>query len=353
MSPVRERYAGLDSSRGLAALMVFFVHFLKIYFPALSQSHLLNHTPAHILIDGDAAVLYFFILSGYVLTISMKNEHTGMRYFIAYYARRIFRIYPAFIVTALVTFLLINFLKNSSTSQWLHLYWQNSPTLHDLFSQLILILRHPNDPALRLLPHDWTLTVELFVSFLLPALIITSRLRAELVLLLSYVTIKVLPIDPFLFDFSIGVYLALKKEFLINQWKKLSVFGHVILCILVVLIMEIDQLNFDFVPVLKKVIIHPESWALIYILISVLSSARLQRLLERKPLLLLGKISYSFYLFHLVILAIVAINLPFLSPYLSLPLNLLLVTFTSTFSYFLIEKPFMVAGSILSNRING
>ena len=56
----------------MAALIVLLSHFQVTIMPQLNDSWL-TKTPLKFLIDGQAAVLYFFILSGYVLTLSFQN----------------------------------------------------------------------------------------------------------------------------------------------------------------------------------------------------------------------------------------------------------------------------------------
>lgn len=62
----------LEAVRGVAALVVVAWHLVLCYFPSLSgfgpsPSPILG-TPAYVLINGQAAVTVFFVLSGYVLT---------------------------------------------------------------------------------------------------------------------------------------------------------------------------------------------------------------------------------------------------------------------------------------------
>ncbi len=72
------RYEELDSARGLAALSVVFHHFLLI-FPLFfidtfndktaSTVNLLKYSPLHVFWAGHEAVIFFYILSGFVLAL--------------------------------------------------------------------------------------------------------------------------------------------------------------------------------------------------------------------------------------------------------------------------------------------
>lgn len=77
-APPRERIPGLEGLRGLAALTVFFYHFVATFYPAMligprAPAHspldmILYHSPLRFAWDGIFAVCIFFVLSGYVLT---------------------------------------------------------------------------------------------------------------------------------------------------------------------------------------------------------------------------------------------------------------------------------------------
>lgn len=82
-SMVRQRFEELDGLRGLLALIVFLEHLVKLYTPnahALSpyystSSGLLNFTvaPFNVLINGGFAVSAFFVLTGFVVTHRFIN----------------------------------------------------------------------------------------------------------------------------------------------------------------------------------------------------------------------------------------------------------------------------------------
>ncbi len=87
------RVRSLDSLRGIAALMVVLHHCAITYFPE-SRPSWITHTPLRLLVDGHAAVLTFFALSGFVLFHSFTNVDR-FDYF-PYIVKRFTRIYPAF-----------------------------------------------------------------------------------------------------------------------------------------------------------------------------------------------------------------------------------------------------------------
>ncbi len=73
----RSHVVELQSIRGLAALAVLIAHSLAVYGPP----------PAFL--NAHAAIVIFFVLSGFVLTRSLRDRDLG-----SYLSRRMFRIYP-------------------------------------------------------------------------------------------------------------------------------------------------------------------------------------------------------------------------------------------------------------------
>lgn len=53
------------------------------------------------ILDAQAAVVFFFVLSGYVLTASLAKRALDTPEIISFYIRRIFRIYPAILIACL------------------------------------------------------------------------------------------------------------------------------------------------------------------------------------------------------------------------------------------------------------
>ncbi|MCT7487110.1 acyltransferase family protein [Aliarcobacter cryaerophilus] len=84
---VQKRYFNeFDFLRGLAAITVFMSHSLGVYD--------MKTFPFTLISDGHAAVILFFVLSGFVLMYQSLNSNYNSYAFVI---RRFFRIYPAFI----------------------------------------------------------------------------------------------------------------------------------------------------------------------------------------------------------------------------------------------------------------
>lgn len=331
------RYHFLDSSRGIAAFIVLLAHTIKTFSPNAFQSSF------NFLWDSEAAVLYFFILSGYVLTESIRTERLTPSSYFNFSAKRICRIYPVFIVVLFLSYFLYPFF-NQPGNGWLNEYWQNHPNAFDIFKQSILIARFPNEPAGRILPHDWTLSIEILISLALPVLAWISKRSSWLVLVLPYIMVKTLPIDSFIFDFAIGVFISSKKEYLISVWKKINFLGHGLVVIFALIFLQTSNFFPDFSGQIEFLLIHSKSWGLSILLIALISSIRLQKLLTNKFLMLQGKISYSFYLVHLIIIGILFKWQPELSVISAFILCFSASFLLSVLLYNSIEKPWIQVG---------
>src|SRR5271167_849702 len=64
------RFIELDALRGLAACVVIFLHYTSVpkQLPAWLND-LINYTPCFLFVCGTQAVVFFFVLSGFVLSL--------------------------------------------------------------------------------------------------------------------------------------------------------------------------------------------------------------------------------------------------------------------------------------------
>ncbi len=105
-----ERLLVLDSMRGIAALTVMVFHLttpfqggaaLDAGVPADNWIlNVMTFTPFHLLWEGHEAVYFFFVLSGFVLALPFLGDKEVS--LAGYYTKRIFRIYPPYLVAVLV-----------------------------------------------------------------------------------------------------------------------------------------------------------------------------------------------------------------------------------------------------------
>ncbi len=114
----------LESLRGVAALMVAIGHSFLVLEMSGPLWRLVK--ASFIVFNGRAAVTLFFVMSGYVLGLSLKRSREPFwRGTLTFMFRRFFRIYPALIVTTLVFYLFLHLGWTEPAlswgSNWFHL----------------------------------------------------------------------------------------------------------------------------------------------------------------------------------------------------------------------------------------
>jgi peptidoglycan/LPS O-acetylase OafA/YrhL len=109
---MNQRFEELDSLRGLAALAVFFGHMYLVFNENLISKLLFEFGPLRIAVAGSEAVTFFFVLSGFVLSLPFySNRQPNYRHFVI---RRVCRIYIPYIIAILVA---LSF-REASCSFW-------------------------------------------------------------------------------------------------------------------------------------------------------------------------------------------------------------------------------------------
>ncbi len=162
--------------RGLAALSVMFGHSATVL-PAFATGtrgdgvtalNLLKYTPLNLLISGSAAVMVFFVLSGFVLTLPMLAN--GGDSYSAFLIRRFCRLwipYAAAVVLAVVASLAFIGDTNAGLSEWFNTKWMHEPGLESIVAHVALIPSFHNDAFD---PVIWSLVHEMRISLVFPLL---------------------------------------------------------------------------------------------------------------------------------------------------------------------------------------
>ena len=312
-----KRYRQLDSLRGLGALSVFFAHFisLKMASPLLNTLH---QTPLGILCNGTAALMLFFVLSGFVLSLPFVNNERPLK-LTEFYIRRIFRIYPAYLFAIILAVLLKQFVFDTNGlepyAHWLNNVWswhwdKNSPL--EILKTLLLI--GPDFKINYIDPPIWSLVIEMKMSIILPFFIlIVSRgskaVNIGFLLVMAWLTYEhnAWAISVF----YLGILMAKYKDQVlafIQSWKTATVIGVVILALL------LYNNNYELLEPIKRINL-PSKYILSYflsaigscvILMTVLARPGASLFFQKRIFTFFGDISYSFYLVHLPLILTVA-----------------------------------------------
>ena len=160
----------LESIRGLAALMVAGAHALVVY-PTHDWAARCTLALRTVL-NGDSAVAMFFVLSGLVLGMGLQRQGRGtVREFCAYALRRVFRIYPILILsTAMILSFLMVARNHAGPGFWFShiLDYRRSVLNTDSVPAGRIIMANFLLLSAALNPVTWTLGVEMISSLMLP-----------------------------------------------------------------------------------------------------------------------------------------------------------------------------------------
>jgi peptidoglycan/LPS O-acetylase OafA/YrhL len=360
----QSRYESLDAVRGIAALIVV-IHHCLLVFPVWSDVSLhgvyatplaaiVGHPPVSLLWNGPAAVNVFFALSGFVLALMFLRPNPPG--YPAFVIKRICRIYLPYIAVIAIAMLLMTATAPRNApelSEWIHLSW-TAPVTWPLVVDHVLMLSRANmvdNPA-------WSLFIEMRYSLVFPLIMFfVIRLKGPILVALLFLSLAAIPfLDRiehiplvnslrYTFLFVGGAVLA-KYRFQVRGWfQKLSSASRISLG--VISLGCVDAFGSG-----ALLTVTPHLGALL-LLASVVGSTKMHTLLVRKPLLRLGRVSYSLYLSHVVLLLTLVWTLHTKVPMIWIalatpPLALL----SADVLYRLIERPSIELGHTLEKTIS-
>ncbi|MBK9283457.1 MAG: acyltransferase [Sphingobacteriaceae bacterium] len=315
----------VEGARGFAALIVVFQHLALIFYPTLytgdsvtahyspDLEFFLATTPFNIFYNGNFAVCVFFVLSGFVLS-NKYFLNPSISILIDYSLKRYFRLLIPAAFSAIFAFLMLYvfkpdfFITESVTNAgpWLKGLFADKPGCFDfVYTMFIDVFINGNN---KYNPVLWTMGVEFLGSLLLFAVLALTHVIVNknkmFILIISVLFIFKLHFYAAFFIGSLICYNYQKSDKSLNKFVTLSLL--------------IIGVYFASYPTswqyMNQSIYKPFLWlqmdfmnyALVIgsgILFYLLTKSILfQKLLSNAFFKLLGKISFSMYLIHLVIL---------------------------------------------------
>ena len=301
-----------DSLRGIAAILVVLHH---CYQTAPFWPSLVRFSPARLLLNGRSSVIFFFVLSGFVLAYGLwrGDQSTNFRTFVTRRLTRIYLPYAAAGLLAAAAMLALRPVPLASTAITFNTMWSAPLTWPSALAHLFLL---GTDEADAINLPSWSLIYELRISLLVPLLCVCALVSARWLAvstLAAYVLgalamasmglstvpyaasgllANVLVTLHFTADFVIGVLLA-KAALARAEW--------------LYAMSPRRKIGLTVAATALLFIFRDETAAVgsALVMILALNSPAFQRVLMQPFLLWIGRLSFSLYLTHMIVLQLV------------------------------------------------
>ena len=352
----RARVEGLDGLRGIAALVVVFTHLQT----ALGWDKWLPG-----LFNGYLAVDIFFILSGYVLALSLRRKMYAIDgkiddkfNFLGFASQRFIRLYLPFLVAIFVSLLIRYLILEPSTCNELLLTsqayctrWLDPFSSGNFFYQLLKITT-PNLNA-----PTWTLPVELINSLFIPACMLIYALSPNYLYFMiamslsGFIFISILPSYFYLFALGVILFFSHKSLKFLEDRKISSI---------VLIATYLSLLGPVSLQGSLPILVAPAAISCIQLAVN---DSAWKSFLSRKIFIKIGNLSFALYLLHWpVFLGILPQLASFLNGRLefsiltakliSSVISLLLVYTLSILFYLYVDKPSIFLGRFIRDKIS-
>jgi peptidoglycan/LPS O-acetylase OafA/YrhL len=364
------RVTSLDGLRGIAALAVLLTHAM-LTVPSVAAAYdnganfgswdwALTYSPLHIFWAGNEAVYLFFVLSGIVLTIPILKRRSFS--WASYYPKRLVRLYlPVWGAIAFGVLVVLFFPRGGENplSAWVDSRPASYPV--GAIIQDASLVRSTSGVVGPL----WSLRVEVYFSLLLPLyvgaivlfrrwwmakavllgtlLILTSIVRQDLVFLMLIFAVGVLMVD--------GWQRVAEVASKVSHWK---MGWPAILAVAVLLTTSrwvlrgfgVDDgtaRRFYFLAVIGVTI---------FVVAAVIYEP-FKRMLSRRAVVWLGRVSFSLYLIHEPVLIAFRSATPEISPWLTGAIGIALSLVLAEAFYRCIERPSHKLAQIVGRKVDG
>jgi peptidoglycan/LPS O-acetylase OafA/YrhL len=371
-----QRFTQLDSLRGLAALFVVFLH-ISLIFPETHLSKLLlEYSPLRLLVSGSEAVILFFVLSGFVLSRPFYTN-SNSNYF-TFLIKRILRIYSPYIFAVILSILCARIFyqgKIEGLSDWFNVIWTGKISGIVVTDHLLLVKTFLSN----LNPVIWSLVHEMRISIIFPLIMIfivkmnwkkgvLFGISLSLLSTILFLTFKVgndgvemINTLHYTSMFVLGAIISKYFSSITNRVIKMSRIQKFLLFGFGIMMYIYAKPSFviatfiypDIAPFYRTVL---DSWfvavgSMILIVFSV-SSRLFSKILTFSPIRYLGKISYSLYLSHILVLVSMFQLLHGAVPVLLICLLSLVTSIAiSSLMYHFIELPSITLSKRLTKKI--
>lgn len=340
------RVAALDGLRGLAILLVFSMHFTGFY---ANINYFLDVTSTtyqliNLLRGGHIGVDLFFVISGYLIYLTLSNKPPD----ISFFRRRVYRLLPAHLFICL-------YIAWVTKTTDIHIFFLNI-----FFLAPFLNGTHIYNDVTWTLSWEWVFYVAIFIAALV------SNRSALKVLALTFVisvaitevtqhlpSIRPIGMDRFS-GFLFGIFLAdlVKNKRCWSSKTRSNIFAaSAFVGIVGMMATWVGNAQaIQALPLQGGFFMGTSFCFMVIIHESFIDGGFAKRIFSLTPLRLLGKISYSFYLAHAVIIGTMLNKMPVATSLSGIIFGYVIVlTSTIAFAsvmYFFLEKPYFQARSV-------
>lgn len=332
------RFSELDAVRGIAAFVVVLHHCWEAVLPDQNTYPLLGRalagtgwsadaafwisvTPLRLLFCGHAAVGVFFVLSGFVLTKSLQNPRQPG--YAAFVVRRFFRIYPPFAFVILSAALICNAFDSQPIPgrDWINLSWLEPVSPRLVAGHLLMLVTAGTYNSLD--SPMWTLVHELRISMIFPPLAAAAIAWPRWTLTISLAVFAGFSVQHFTQPLTHLIAAQLPRD-IVGSFLQSA--RYVLFFVFGILIAAYPAALADWLK--RRERWRPALWAAALLLLAIpyakaylelcyavgaslvialcIHSEPAKRLLRHAALQRLGKVSYSLYLSHQIVLLTLA-----------------------------------------------
>jgi peptidoglycan/LPS O-acetylase OafA/YrhL len=307
------RIAELDGLRGIAILLVISFHYANNQL--VNSQNKIGKVIAKATSFGWIGVDLFFVLSGFLIGSVLLRSHNSPRFFSTFYIRRFLRIVPNYF---LLIFCFIIISKMSIFANNSFLVGDNTIPLYSYFAMVHnFYMANLNSLGTASMSITWSIAIEEQFYIIFPWLLFFLRKRG--IPLLLGAAILLAPIFRGGYDgwipgyvllncrmdaIAFGVFIAwLNDKNLLNQFVSRFYYHLIGLFFLVIFLCMFLYWKYNDLGVLKQTFFSILfSIGMLFALTS--GNTIYKTLLRFKPLVWVGTISYSLYLFHYLILGL-------------------------------------------------
>lgn len=232
------RFHELDAMRGLAAVVVLGNHFRNMFYPTATFAHGWQSVFLYPLVSGRESVMFFFLLSGFVLSLPFLRGKT-QPYWI-FLRRRVLRIYGPYLgALALALIGCAIWHSRLGSTGWRGATWWRQVDLKSVLQHVLFIGNYNYE---RYNTAFWSLVYEMRISIIFPLLfVVANKLKARYTLLIvaactlvgvHAVQHQFLITFEYVGVFLIGVLLAKNLDMLNGLYRRQGTVQHILLALL-------------------------------------------------------------------------------------------------------------------------